>query len=216
MNCGSNLTPPEGIAVTSTAAEHRGIEMYPGDHICALYDGGQARDELVLSFLRSGLDSGDKCICILDEGDHQVVLSQFYDHRSEHSAGLAAQLDLLTPWETYLKSSQFSSVEMLNFWSDSINSAVGHGQFDAARVTGDTTWLLSAAEGTIREFLSYESELNRFVDEHPVSILCLYDLAAFGGGILVDLMKTHPKLLLGGMLLENPHALSPDEFLAER
>jgi hypothetical protein len=193
-----------------------GIEMYPGDHICALYDGDQARDELVLSFLRSGLDSGDKCICILDEGDHQVVLSQFDDHRSAHSTGLSAQLDLMTPSETYLKSSQFSSVEMLNFWSDSINSAVGDGQFGAARVTGDTTWLLSAAEGTIRDFMGYESELNRFVHQHPVSILCLYDLDAFGGGILVDLMKTHPKLLLGGMLLENPHALSPDEFLAER
>jgi hypothetical protein len=51
------------MAVTSTAAEHRGIEMYPGDHICALYDGGQARDELVLSFLRSGFDSDDKCSC---------------------------------------------------------------------------------------------------------------------------------------------------------
>jgi hypothetical protein len=202
------VTPPTG--------EHRGIEMYPGDHICALYDGGQARDELVLSFLRSGLDSGDKCICILDEGDDQVVLSQFDDHRSGHSTGSAAQLDLLTPLDTYLQSGQFSSVEMINFWSDYVNSAVRHGQFGAARVTGDTTWLLSAAEGTIREFMSYESELNRFAQQHPVSILCLYDLDAFGGGILVDLMKTHPKLLLGGMLLENPHALSPDEFLAER
>jgi hypothetical protein len=139
--------------VTSATAEHRGIEMHPGDHICALYDGGQARDELVLSFLRSGLDSGDKCICILDEGDHQVVLSQFDDHRSEHSAGPAAQLDLVTPWDTYLKSGQFSSVEMLNFWSDFVNGAVRHGQFGAARVTGDTTWLLSASEGTIREFM---------------------------------------------------------------
>src|SRR5678815_406358 len=111
--------------------------MHPGDHICALYDGEQARNELVLSFLRTGLDSGDKCICILDEGDHQVVLSQFDDHRGEHSAGLAPQLDLLTPRETYLKSSQFSSVEMLNFWSDSIDSALGHGQFGAVRVTGD-------------------------------------------------------------------------------
>ncbi len=193
-----------------------GIEMYPGDHICALYDGDQARDELVLSFLRSGLDSGDKCICVLEEGDHQIVLSQFEDHRSASATGLSAQLDLLTPWETYLRSSQFSSVEMLNFWSDSINSALGDGQFVAARVTGDATWLLSAAEGTIRDFMGYESELNRFVRQHPVSILCLYDLDAFGGGLLVDLMKTHPKLLLGGMLLENPHALSPDEFLAER
>jgi hypothetical protein len=41
------------LAVTSTAAEHRGIEMYPGGRICALYDGAQARDEL-LYYLKSG------------------------------------------------------------------------------------------------------------------------------------------------------------------
>jgi hypothetical protein len=42
------------LAVTSAAAEDRAIEMYPGDHICALYDGARARDELVLSYLKSG------------------------------------------------------------------------------------------------------------------------------------------------------------------
>jgi hypothetical protein len=46
--------------------------------------------------------------------------------------------------------------------------------------------------------------------------MCLYDLAAFGGGILVDLMKTHPTLILGGMVLENRHCLTADEFLASR
>jgi hypothetical protein len=30
------------------------------------------------------------------------------------------------------------------------------------------------------------------------------------------MLKTHPKLLLGGMVLENPHYLSPDELLAAR
>ncbi len=47
-------------------------------------------------------------------------------------------------------------------------------------------------------------------------ILCLYDLELFGGGIIVDVLKTHKKLLLGGLVLENPHYLTPDEFLATR
>jgi hypothetical protein len=34
--------------------------------------------------------------------------------------------------------------------------------------------------------------------------------------MLVDLVKTHPKLLLGGVVIDNPYALSPDEFLATR
>jgi hypothetical protein len=40
----------------------------------------------------------------------------------------------------------------------------------------------------------------------------MYDLERFGGGVVVDLLKTHPKLLLGGVLIDNPHALTPDEF----
>ena len=42
--------------------------------------------------------------------------------------------------------------------------------------------------------------------------MCMYDLERFGGGVVVDLLKTHPKLLLGGVLIDNPHALTPDEY----
>jgi hypothetical protein len=68
----------------------------------------------------------------------------------------------------------------------------------------------------VEELIGYESELNRFLPRYPQWFMCLYDLETFGGAILVDLLRTHPKLLLGGMLLENPHYLSPDEFLAQR
>jgi hypothetical protein len=32
----------------------------------------------------------------------------------------------------------------------------------------------------------------------------------------VDVLKTHPKVLIGGMVLDNPYYLEPDEFLAKR
>ena len=47
-------------------------------------------------------------------------------------------------------------------------------------------------------------------------ILCLYDISRFGGGVVVDLLKTHPKILLGGLVLENPNYMTPAEFLATR
>jgi hypothetical protein len=47
-------------------------------------------------------------------------------------------------------------------------------------------------------------------------ILCLYELDQFSGEVLVDVLKTHPKVLLGGMVLDNPYYLEPDEFLATR
>jgi hypothetical protein len=46
--------------------------------------------------------------------------------------------------------------------------------------------------------------------------MCLYDLDRFGGQVLVDILKTHPRVLMGGTVLENLHYLEPDEFLASR
>jgi hypothetical protein len=47
-------------------------------------------------------------------------------------------------------------------------------------------------------------------------ILCLYALDSFSGELLVDVLKTHPKVLLAGMVLDNPYYLEPAEFLASR
>jgi MEDS: MEthanogen/methylotroph, DcmR Sensory domain len=59
---------------------------------------------------------------------------------------------------------------------------------------------------------AYESELNRFMPRYPQVIVCMYDLMVYGGGIVVELLRTHPKILLGGMVLDNPHYLAPDDY----
>ena len=43
----------------------------------------------------------------------------------------------------------------------------------------------------------------------------MYDLAKFGGDIVVDIMRTHPMIIIGGILQENPFFVPPDEFLRE-
>ena len=46
--------------------------------------------------------------------------------------------------------------------------------------------------------------------------MCLYDLDLFDGQVVVNLLRTHPKLLLCGSLLDNPYYLEPEELLATR
>ena len=50
----------------------------------------------------------------------------------------------------------------------------------------------------------------------PQVNLCLYDLTRCSGDLIMDVLKTHPKALLGGMVIDNPYYLEPDEFLASR
>jgi hypothetical protein len=66
----------------------------------------------------------------------------------------------------------------------------------------------------VADLIGYESELNRIMSNFPQVNLCLYDLTRCSGDLIMDVLKTHPKALLGGMVIDNPYYLDPDEFLA--
>ena len=42
------------------------------------------------------------------------------------------------------------------------------------------------------------------------------DASLFDGDFIVDILRTHPLVYLGGMLQENPFFVPPSRFLAER
>lgn len=191
------------------------LNMVPGDHVCALYMGAAERDAILFPFVRAGLHSGHKCICMVDE-DNTTVRTGISDGDDIDARIASGQLEIHTSpaTELGLPAGGFSTADMIRFLDETIGRAMS-ANFPFARVVGEMTWALRDMPGFDELFL-YESEFNRFVRRYPQWGLCLYDLERFGGGILVDVLKTHPKILLGGMVLENPHYLTPDEFLAER
>jgi hypothetical protein len=186
-----------------------------GDHICGLYTGLRERDEILLPYLRRGLLAGDKCICVVDATEPSVVLGGIGADINARACADSHQLDIVRASDTYLRSGRFSVPEMIGFWKGAISAVMNAGRFDLVRAVGEMTWSLRDVPG-VDDLIGFESELNRLLPLYPQVILCLYDLERFGGGVLVDLLRTHPKLLLGGIIMENPYYLSPDEFLAER
>jgi hypothetical protein len=46
-------------------------------------------------------------------------------------------------------------------------------------------------------------------------VICAYDLSKFGASVLMDVMRTHPVVIVGGLLQENPFFVPPDQFLLE-
>ena len=192
-----------------------GVQVNAGDHICAFYVGLEERDQVLLPYLREGLRAGDKVICVVDASEPSEVLASIGPDIDVDGCIASQQFELRPSSEAYLPEGSFSTGDMLEFWNASVGAALGEGGYRFARTVGEMTWALRDAPG-VEELVGYESELNRFMPKYPQLILCLYDLKRFGGGIVVDMLKTHPKLLLGGMLLDNPYYLSPDEFLAVR
>lgn len=190
-----------------------GVELESGDHLCAIYLGRQERDDIVLPYLRAGLRAGDKCIAIIDSSPLGDVLAGIGDEREVEGYVASRQLELHTPDEAYLRTPPFTTEAMLEFWESTVGAAVKGGAYGFARATGEMPWEMRLLPGRT-EFFRYEAALNRFAPRYPQAIVCLYDLERFGGGILVDLLRTHPKLLMGGLVLENPHYRAPDDLAA--
>jgi hypothetical protein len=46
-------------------------------------------------------------------------------------------------------------------------------------------------------------------------VICAYDLSKFGASVVIDAMRTHPVVIVGGLLHENPFYVSPEQFLLE-
>jgi len=190
-----------------------GVEVRTGDHVCAFYRGAE-RDQVLIPFLQAGLRDGDKCICVVDGAQPQLLLDSLddplVDQRLERH-----QLELLASEEVYLAGGEFVLARMVQFWDDNVSSALEDGAYRFVRSVGEMTWALRDMPG-VDQLVAYESDLNRFLPRYPQVILCLYDIERFSGELVLDMLKTHPKVLLGGMVLDNPYFLEPDEFLALR
>jgi hypothetical protein len=201
--------------MTPTAMGLPGVHFTPGLHICAFYRGPTQRDELLLPYLREGLSAGDKCICVTDDpgaGDRVRALAGEFgvDTSSAH-----AQLQPLCSAATYLVDGHFAIDRMIGFGDGAMGAAVERDGFGFVRAAGEMTWALRDVPGT-ELLLVYESRLNVFLHRYPQVLLCLYDLEQFvDGQILMEILHTHPHVLLGGRLLDNPWYVEPEEYLAQ-
>jgi hypothetical protein len=67
----------------------------------------------------------------------------------------------------------------------------------------------------VDDFLEYECRLNHIIPQYKDAVICLYNLSKCGGNLIIDVMRTHPMILIGGIVQENPFFVPPDEFLRE-
>ena len=43
--------------------------------------------------------------------------------------------------------------------------------------------------------------------------MCVYDLNKFGGRAVMDVLSTHPMVVMGNRVYENPYYMKPQDFL---
>jgi len=83
-------------------------------------------------------------------------------------------------------------------------------------VTGGCGWWCTwLAEPGVEDLVEYETRLNYLLPNYKYPVICSYDLSGFGARVVINIMRTHPVVTIGGVLQENPFYVPPDQFLPE-
>jgi hypothetical protein len=75
-------------------------------------------------------------------------------------------------------------------------------------------WALADLPG-VDDLIEFETRVNDVVPKYDGTVVCAYDLSKFPANVVIDALRTHPVLIIGGLLHENPFFVPPDRLLRE-
>jgi hypothetical protein len=183
-------------------------------HACAFFNSRDEEYELLLPFAKDGYDAGDLMF--------QVVAKEHRDERRTRlatsginldKAESAGQLQIRVWEEAYLRGNRFDQDAMLELAESVLQDGRDKG-FSVTRFWANMEWALEDFPG-VHDIVEYEARANKFLPHYPAFVVCTYDLSKFSAPVVMDIMRTHPQVIIGGILQENPFYVPPDEFLAE-
>ncbi|MGC8874456.1 MAG: MEDS domain-containing protein [Chloroflexia bacterium] len=186
--------------------------LEPGDHLCCLYETEEEHRAVVTPFLRQGLERREKALCIVDAHTVETILDYLRDDGVAVEPYLASgQLALPTVDGTYIQQGRFDPERMIGFLEAETQRALGEG-YAALRVTGEMTGVLRGRPGCDR-LIEYEARLNTFFSSHRCLAICQYDRRRFEPALLLDVLVTHPFVVVGTTVHRNLYYIPPAEFL---
>jgi hypothetical protein len=183
-------------------------------HVCAFFRSDDEEYRVLLPFMKDGFDCGHKAIHVVNP-----------DQRADHLRRLAAagidttataergQFELRSSTETYLRDGHFDQDRMLTVFEQFASGNATY-PFPLSRIVCRMDWL---AEGRafVDDVIEFESRVNDVWRRHDDAVICTYRLAQFSGDTVIDIMRTHPMVIIGGILQRNPFFVSPEQFLPE-
>src|SRR5262245_59834179 len=86
--------------------------------------------------------------------------------------------------------------------------------FPLTRLMANMEWALQDRPG-LEDLLEFETRVNYLTPRYHDVSCCTYGPARFGANVVMDVLRTHRMVIIGGFLQENPFFVPPDEFLAE-
>jgi len=202
------------MATESHSVEFAGGNQGRQRHICAFFNSTDEEHRVLRSFFKDGFARGDKAFHLVNpelREDHLKRLAE---------AGINVQETMDTgqlevrPWQDApLRGGRFDQETWLASFEQVLQSgpAAGYAQ---TRFLAHMEWALVDLPG-VEDLIEFETRVNYVVPKYDDIVICAYDLSKFGASVVMDALRTHPAVIVGGLLQVNPFFIPPDQFLLE-
>ncbi|MDQ1708202.1 MAG: hypothetical protein QOJ88_1413 [Pyrinomonadaceae bacterium] len=183
-------------------------QIGPADHVCTLYDQREEEVAIAVSYLRAGLERGEFCVCVVDDGGESIL-------NALAAAGVDSEAEMRTGRLVFFEkplAHGLQTVDMLGrieqFASDSRKA--GHAGF---RIVGEMSWALN---GDLKDLAEFEARLNlnRVWERHACAGLCQFDIRRFKPETLREMIVVHPLVVIGDRICRNPYYVAPEQYLS--
>ena len=184
-------------------------------HVCAFFNSKEEEYDVLLPFFREATAQGEKNMHIVDPAfmdEHRARLTA--GGLDAHECEACGQLEVVSWKDAFLdENGVFDKTRMLA----AIDRLTGSGRdagFGRLRIMGNMDWAFTNLPGADK-LIEYEAEVNEVLARNRQPAVCVYDLAKLSGGMMMDLLRTHPLTLIGGVVQENPFYTAPEKMLQE-
>lgn len=191
-----------------------GSMLGPARHVCAFFYSPEEEYRVLLPFVKEGFEQGDKGFHIVDRPQHPAHLRRLQDAGIDvDRAQQSGQLEICSVEEWYLQGGHFDYHVAFDTFRDALNTSRSQG-FPITRFVAHPEWIVQPWPGA-SDWMECESLLTGVLAEYDDVVVCTYDLARYGGRIIMDVLRVHPMVIIGGRLHENPFYVPSEEVLPE-
>jgi PAS domain S-box-containing protein len=162
-----------------------------GTHFCSFYETKTDLLDTLVPYFKTGLENNEFCLWIIsNSGLINIEEAREALKKAVPSLGQSiseSNIEIFNETDWYLEHNKFNFEKVINSWRVKLNNALVRG-YDGIRISGDTFWLGKKYQ---KDFSLYEKQLNDFITDLPVIILCTYPLAKSGAAEILDVAHSH-------------------------
>jgi len=183
------------------------------EHRCLIYETEEEKFAAAVPYLRAGLKRRERCLYIADEDSRVAVLNALERAGTEVDRYLrSGALMIASSPEIFFESGRFDPDLALRSLSQ-VTLEEGVGGFSGLRtILGEMTWSRERDVSPVT-LIEFEAKVNAFFRDHNVRGLCQYNRNHFSPEVILGVIRTHPVVVYGGIVSENPYYVPPEEFL---